>query len=76
MKKLPLKSKKWFFLHGLVENLILGKNQEKKFRKFRGSGFMDVPVLPGALFFEKNFFHLFQLGMAAFIYFPLLKHFI
>jgi len=47
-------------LRGLVENLILGKNQEKKFRKFRGSGFMDVPVLPGALFFEKIFFHFFQ----------------
>ena len=40
-------------LFGLVENLILGKNQEKKFREFRGS--RDIPVLPGALFFGKNF---------------------
>ncbi len=32
----------YFFLYELVENLILGKNQEKKSRKIRGS--RDIPV--------------------------------
>ena len=43
-----------FFSYGLVENLILGKNQEKKSLKFRDS--RDIPALPGALFFGKKIF--------------------
>jgi hypothetical protein len=44
MSKLRNKSKHWFFLHEIVENLILGKNQEKKSRNIRGS--RNVPVMP------------------------------
>ncbi len=36
------------FFKWTCKNLILGKNQEKKFRKFRGS--RDILVLSGALF--------------------------
>jgi hypothetical protein len=46
--------KKSVFLHRLVENLISGKNQETKIRKFRG--FLDDPVA-GSPIFRKTFFN-------------------
>ena len=52
------KSKR-FFLHGLVGNLILEKNREKKFWNFRGS--QDISFLPGVLIFGKKIFFLFFL---------------
>ena len=39
----------YLFLHGLVESLIS--------RKLRSS--QDIPVFPGALFFQKKFFSVF-----------------
>ena len=61
MYELRNKSKLRFFYHEIVENLILGKHQEKKSRKIRGS--RDNTVLPGALFFGKTFFFIFSKTM-------------
>jgi hypothetical protein len=48
----------FFDRYRLVVNLNLGKNQEKKSRKIRGS--RDIQVLPRALFSEKFFFRFFK----------------